>query len=88
MIKNDEINFGKKETEIPLKVYILGTIFVIFPTYIFWSLGAIVFGDPGVVDKKMVTKIYRSNKISIYEIGTKYTMTEVLLTLSENYLIS
>ena len=79
LIDNDKMNiefYGIPDVniEIPAKVYFMGGFFVIFPTYIFWVLGMIVFGDSGVVDKALISKIYRANKISIYEIGTKYTM--------------
>jgi len=36
----------------------------------------------------MINKIYAANNISMYEIGTKYTMQEVLLILTENYFIA
>ena len=61
---------------------------MIWPLLIFWSLGAIVFGDPGRVDAKLKNNIYSANNINVFDIGTKYSMQQVLLTLTENYFIS
>jgi len=46
------------------KAYIVGSIFVIFPTLIFWVLIRIVCGDPGHVTTKLIDKILADNDIS------------------------
>ena len=38
-------------------------VFVFWPFMIFWTLAAIVFGDPGVIDKKFIDKLYVDYKI-------------------------
>ena len=53
---NDDAEGGAQV--IPASIYTEGGIFLMFPFLIFWSLVAIVCGDPGFVDKKKITKIY------------------------------
>ena len=62
-------------------------VFVFWPFMIFWTLAAIVFGDPGVIDKKFIDKLYAENKIEADKIGVEYTMKEVIEMLTENYLV-
>jgi len=65
---------------------IFGSLFIVFPVYIFFALFMIVFSDPGYVTKKMIAEILTKNGIKQEEIGSTYTMRDVLCYLTENYL--
>lgn len=62
-------------------------VYLFFPLMIFWTLAAIVFGNPGVIDKAFVSKLYRENGVEEERIGEEYTMKEVIEMLTENYLV-
>jgi hypothetical protein len=68
--------------------HIQGGIFVIFPFLIFWALLELIFGDKGYVNKKLLSKIYKENNVIEYEIGRTYTLNDVRLLLTRNYLKS
>ena len=52
-------------------------MFMPFPILVFWTLYKTVTGDPGVVTKKVVEKIYRDNNINKDEIGLSITIEEL-----------
>lgn len=51
---------------------------------IFWTLITILCGDPGIVNKKMITQIYQDNGIVESKIGQSITMKDVLEILTLN----
>jgi hypothetical protein len=63
-----------------------GALFTLFPFLIFWSLLVLVFGDNGRVNQLMIQKIYRQNNIDVSEIGSTYTINDVRLLLTRNFL--
>lgn len=64
-------------------------VFIVFPVLIFWVLAQMVFGDAGVVTKKLISKIYADNNIdeSMINQDPRLTMNQVLEILTENYFI-
>lgn len=46
-----------------ITVTLRAIFFIIWPVMIFWTLGAIVCGDAGVIDKKFIEKLYSENNI-------------------------
>ena len=44
-------------------VTLRAAFFLFWPTMIFWTLAAIVFGDAGVIDRKFIEKLYAENNI-------------------------
>ena len=56
-INREKVKEGDLEhLEVPGSVLVLGAIFVMHPIFIFWTLGAIVCGDPGLVTRELVDK--------------------------------
>ena len=61
-------------------------MFLIFPTLIFWTLFALLCGNPGYVTKALISRVLDENGINEKDIGSLITMREVVLMLNEKNL--